>query len=110
VRGKAVDVQLRTIWVVLAEIAMGLYSPGSLGSGAGASRVYTHVGGFQQSGCGSQGHMSGCKACLKYTGICQGHMTLELLGARWLGVGGGLEEQPCVVGGVIVEVYIVVVK
>jgi len=29
-------------------------------------------------------------------------MTLELLGARWLGVGGGLEEQPCVVGGVVV--------
>jgi len=29
-------------------------------------------------------------------------MTLELLGARWLGVGGGLEKQPCVVGGVIV--------
>jgi len=29
-------------------------------------------------------------------------MTLELLGVRWLGVGGGLEEQPCVVGGVVV--------
>jgi len=29
-------------------------------------------------------------------------MTLEVLGARLLGVGGGLEEQPCVVGGVVV--------
>ena len=51
VRWKAVEVQLRTIWVVLAEIAKGLYSPGSLGSGGGAPRVYTHVGGFQQPFC-----------------------------------------------------------
>ena len=62
VRGKEVNVKLRTIWVVLAEIATSLYSSGSLGSGAGALRVYTHVAGFQQAGCGSQGHMSGCKA------------------------------------------------
>jgi len=34
--------------------------------------------------------------------MCQGHFMLELLGVRWLGVGGGLEEQPRVVGGVIV--------
>ena len=43
-----------------------------------------------------------CKSCWEQTGICQGHMALELLGARWLGVGAGLEEQPCVVGGVVV--------
>jgi len=35
---------------------------------------------------------------------------LELVGARWLRVGGGLEEHPCVVGGVVVWVYIVVVQ
>ena len=46
VRGKEVDVQLRTIWVVLAEIATSLYPPGSLGSGGGAPRVYTHVEDF----------------------------------------------------------------
>jgi len=63
VRGKRVDVQLRTFWVVVAEIATSLYSSGSLGSGAGVPRIHTHVGGFQQAGYGSQRHMSGCKAC-----------------------------------------------
>ena len=103
VQGKKVDVQLRTFWVVLAEIATSLHSSGSLRSesGVAAPRIYTNVGGFQQAGCGSQGHMSGCKSCWEKTGICQGQMTLELLGGRWLGVGGGLDEQPCVVGGVV---------
>jgi len=59
VRGEKVDVQLRTFWVVLAEIATSLYSSESLRSGAGAPRIYTNVGGVQQAGWGSQGHISG---------------------------------------------------
>jgi len=87
VQGKKVDAQLRNFRVVLADIAMSLYSSGSLRSGASAPRIHANVGGFQRAGCGSQWHMSRCKSSWEYTGICQGHMTLELLGARWLGVG-----------------------
>ena len=80
-----------------------------MGPGAGALRGDTRVGTFQQAGYGRQGQISRCKAGWDWTGICGGHLTLQLSVARWLGVRGS-NDQPCVVGGVVVCVYIVVVQ
>jgi len=84
---KKVDVQLWTFWDVLAEIATSLYSSESLRSGAGAPRVYTNVGNFSRLHVAVKGICRECKSYSEQTGICQGHMALELLFARWLGVG-----------------------
>jgi len=61
--GEKVDVQLRTFWVVLAEIATSLYSSGSLRSGAGDHEFTLMCEDVKRLNVAARDICRGCRSC-----------------------------------------------